>query len=205
MRCLGSTRRLERGGAFSLSKVEELPGVLTLKAVGPGSASFFEGEAGGHRWQRIPPTEKRGRVQTSTVTVAILKGEAVSETVIRYQDVEFEAFRSGGPGGQNVNKVSSAVRARHIPTGITTECREERDQWKNKQRAIQKLQHMINQAQIDNATSQNNASRRDQIGSGMRGDKIRTYRTKDDVVTDHRSGNQTRLSKILKGDWDDLK
>lgn len=139
------------------------------------------------------------------MTVAVLDHAAAAVPRVREGDVTYEFFRSGGPGGQNVNKVSSGVRIRHIPTGIATECRETRDQGKNRKIALEKLQTILDAGAQGAAAQRERDDRRGQVGSGMRGDKIRTYREKDDVVTDHKYGNQTRLSKLLKGDWDDLK
>ena len=198
------TGRDSAGGGFSLRVLEDRPGLLVFEPE-PGSGPFFKGESGGHRWQRIPPTEKRGRVQTSTVTVAVLDGSAPVLTEIREADLEWDFFCAGGPGGQNQNKVSSGARLRHLPSGFVTECREERDQPKNKARCREKLARALREGALERHQTAQNASRRSQMGSGERGDKTRTYRVQDDVVTDHATGRKTRLSLLSRGDWDALK
>lgn len=160
-------------------------------------------EAGGHRWQRVPPTEKKGRVQTSTVTVAVLEREC-STFELNEKDLEYEYFRSGGPGGQHQNKTSSGVRVRHIPTGITAESRG-RSQKNNRRLAREEVQTKLVSKRASKIHNSQNRRRKNQIGSGMRGDKIRTYRVRDDKVVDHRTNKKARLSSLLKGDWSDLK
>ena len=198
-------RRAAQRLSFPLEVVSELPGLLVLRTSGRAAAGFFSGEGGGHRWQRVPPTERRGRVQTSTVTVAVLPEGRSEASRVRASDVTMEVFRSGGPGGQHQNKTSSGVRLRHVPTGTVVESREERDQYKNGRRAMEKLEEALETAAREAAFSEEAGNRRSQVGSGMRGDKIRTYRVRDDRVTDHRTGLQTSLTKIERGDWSDIK
>lgn len=161
-------------------------------------------QAGGHRWQRVPPTEKRGRVHTSTVTVAVLGSQKQQDLTIREADLEWEHFRSGGPGGQNQNKVESGARVRHKPSGLVVESRSEKEQARNKAECLKRLRRQLVAFEQAQAKAATNTTRKDQIGSGMRGDKILTYRSQDDKVTDHRSGKKTRLSLVLKGNFDKL-
>lgn len=176
-----------------------------LVAKGKGAQAFFSGESGGHRFQRVPSNEKRGRTQTSTVTVAVLGASISSGVTLPRKDIHFDTFAAGGPGGQHQNKTASAVRAKHLPTGITAICRNERCQHRNKARAVDILQAKV-AAQVERARKgSRDAKRRDQVGKGLRGGKIRTYRVRDDRVMDHSTGKKTRLSKLRRGDWSDLK
>lgn len=160
-------------------------------------------ESGGHRWQRIPPTERKGRVHTSTVTVAVIPKGKVVDLEIRPEDLEEFVQRGSGPGGQHRNKTESCVTLRHKPTGIEVRI-DMRSQHRSRAKALQILTERVLATRKVIAHKALNGSRADQIGSGMRGDKIRTYREQDGMVTDHRSGNKTRLSIVLKGDLDKL-
>jgi peptide chain release factor 1 len=182
-----------------------LPGTVVLEARGRDAAAFFAGEGGAHRWQRIPPTEKRGRVQTSTVTVAVLDAPAHTDVVLSQKDIHYDSFCAGGPGGQHQNRTASAVRAKHIPTGITVVCRNERCQHRNKAIAAQLLTAKVRTVVLNDSTTERSRRRREQVGRGMRSDKVRTYRVRDNRVTDHVTGRRTRFSKLRKGDWSDLK
>jgi peptide chain release factor 1 len=179
--------------------IDDRPAQMTLEFSGTGVTALFSHEAGGHRWQRIPPTEKRGRVQTSTVTVAVLS-PPVTIPDINEADIEEQLYKkSAGAGGQNNNKVATACRLHHIPTGIRVECCSERSQKTNRQRARELLFAKIealHQGEVDGARA---ADRKSQVGSGMRGDKIRTYREQDDRVTDHRNNKKTSLMKVRRG------
>lgn len=178
---------------------------MLLEATGPGADAFFRDEPGGHRWQRVPPTEKRGRVHTSTVTVAVLDGRQQSEVEIRHADLRWDFFASGGPGGANQNAVNTGARVTHGPTGMVAESREHRTQGGNRKAALARLTSALRDRESAAQAATENAGRRAQVGSGQRGDKVRTYRVKDDVVTDHRSGAKARLSRVLRGDWEGLK
>lgn len=190
-----------RGGVFDLELIDDRFGLVTCVVNGPGCRALFANESGGHRWQRIPPTEKRGRVQTSTVTVAVLDPDAVAGQTFNYSDVEIVTARGSGPGGQNRNKTESCVIATHKPTGLQVRIDNERSQGQNKATAYKVLAARIYDAERERLATTKNDDRRQQVGSGQRGDKIRTYRTQDDQVTDHRTGMKTRLSRWYNGDW----
>lgn len=155
-------------------------------------------EAGGHRWQRIPPTEKRGRVHTSTVTVAVLP-LVTDAPKLNLRDVSIETKRGSGAGGQHRNKTESAVRAVHLPTGLVADICCDRSQHRNKEIALMVLAQRVATQNHQRNHDRRDQRRRDQIGSGMRADKIRTYRERDNQVVDHRSGKKGRLDQAMKG------
>ncbi len=160
---------------------------------------MFENESGGHRWQRIPPTETQGRIHTSTVTVAVLDIQENSELDISYSDLEITTTKGSGPGGQNRNKVESCVVVKHKPSGLVVRSAAERSQSQNKSIAIDILKIKLkNNLDLSKKTEENDI-RCNKIGSGERGDKIRTYRVKDDRIIDHRTGNKYSLKQWIKG------
>lgn len=164
-------------------------------------ATAFKDESGGHRWQRIPPTERNGRVHTSTVTVAVLPEPTETEINIRESDLEWSACRGSGAGGQHRNVTDSAVLLRYKPSGLVVRCESERSQHRNKASALavlrSRLFHTANQKRL-NLIAEN---RKSQVGSGMRGDKRRTIRTQDGVVKDHVTGKKWRYADYLAGKW----
>jgi len=168
---------------------------------GKGARTTFQNEAGGHRWQRIPPTEKKGRVHTSTVTVAVLDPDVIVGTPVNNNDIEITTTRGSGPGGQNRNMTESCVIATHVPTGIQVRIDNERSQHQNKALAMKLIAARLYEAERERLTLERDSLRRDQVGSGMRGDKVRTYRMQDDQVTDHRTGQRWRLKNWRKGQW----
>lgn len=157
-------------------------------------------ETGVHRVQRIPETEKNGRVHTSTVTVSVMPIRTVKKVTIPPSDLEFETSRSGGAGGQNVNKVETAVRVIHKPTGIAIRCTIERSQLKNKERAVEMLQAKLDQLAQEEDDKKHSDAKKSQVGTGDRSEKIRTYNFPQDRVTDHRiRQNWHGLPKIMEG------
>jgi peptide chain release factor 1 len=153
-----------------------------------------------HRVQRVPKTESSGRIHTSTSTVAVLPEVAQTEVAINPQDIEFEAFRSGGHGGQNVNKVSTAVRIKHIPSGIIVKAQTERSQAQNREIAMQILRSKLYQMEEEKNRSTVRDERSTQLGTGDRSEKIRTYNFPQDRVTDHRiSKSWGNIAGIMDG------
>jgi peptide chain release factor 1 len=165
-------------------KVEALDD-LVIRVLGPQAFGKLQYEAGTHRVQRIPSTERHGRIHTSTATVAVLPDIPENEVYVKPDDLEWEFFRSGGKGGQNVNKVSSAVRLRHKPTGLVVACQTQRDQYQNRAVALSMLRAKLWEKQLLEQELALSASR-SVIGRGMRAEKIRTYNYPQNRVTDHR-------------------
>lgn len=189
------------GGVFDVEVVEELPSQVVFRVLGRDAEQVFRDEAGGHRWQRIPPTEKRGRVQTSTVTVAVLPEPTEAQVHIAPQDVEIVPCRGSGPGGQNRNKVESAVMLRHRPSGLLVRCETERSQHQNRATAMSVLRARLWRAEHERRTGARAADRREQVGSGMRGDKRRTVRVQDGQVNDHVTGRHWSFRDYERGNW----
>lgn len=191
----------ERRARFLKTEIqvlEELPSQITFRAT--GSKDVFRDEAGGHRWQRVPPNEKRGRVHTSTVTVAVLPEEGQVSTV-PISEIEYEVGRGSGPGGQNKNKRETRVIATHAPTGIKVVCDVEREQGQNKRLATELLKARVLEARRQERHADRSSSRKRQVGSGMRGDKRRTIRLQDGTVTDHLTGRKWDAKRYLRGEW----
>lgn len=200
-----STRRLSRFEViFSLSILDQRPGYLMFSAEGNDAAKLFGPEAGGHRWQRIPPTEKKGRVQTSTVTVAVLSEPKGNKVRLDARDLEERVTRGSGAGGQHKNVTSSAVVLTHKPTGLRVRIESERDQHRNRAVAKEVLLARLAERAVSAAASARNSKRRAQVGSGMRGDKIRTVRVRDNRVTDHRTRKKMTYARYRKGHFADL-
>jgi len=177
-----------------------------LRISGNGVYSRLKFEAGTHRVQRVPVTESQGRIHTSACTVAVLpEAEAIDEVEIAASDLRIDTYRASGAGGQHVNKTDSAVRITHLPSGIVVECQDERSQHKNKARALSLLQaKLLAQAQAAQA-SEESASRRLQVGSGDRSERIRTYNFPQNRLTDHRV-NLTlyKLDEVMAGHLDQV-
>jgi peptide chain release factor 1 len=182
-------------------------GVLRIsgKYKGKGPFNALKYEAGVHRVQRIPTTEKRGRVHTSTATISILPELEDIDLHIRPEDVEFEAFRSGGHGGQNVNKVSTAVRLKHVPSGIVVTASTERFQAQNREIAMNLLRSKLWEAEVEKQHSEISSLKSTQVGRGMRSEKIRTYNFPQDRLTDHRINKSWHnLPKIMDGEIEEI-
>jgi peptide chain release factor 1 len=172
---------------------------------GDGAYGRFRYESGVHRVQRVPATEASGRIHTSTATVVVLPEAAEVEITIDPKDLRIETFRSTGPGGQSVNTTDSAVRITHIPTGIASSCQDEKSQHKNKAQAMRVLRARLKDRYEKEREEKLVATRRRQIGSGDRSEKIRTYNFSQNRVTDHRVDlDLYNLEGILEGDLDAL-
>lgn len=160
-------------------------------------------ESGVHRVQRVPRTEKSGRVHTSTATVAVLPKVKSSEVEIRNEDLEITFYKAGGPGGQNVNKVETAVRITHKPTGLVTSSQQERSQQRNREKAMEVLRAKVWELKQEQEASALGQARKSQIGTAARSEKIRTYNFPQDRITDHRiKKSWGNIDKILAGNLD---
>lgn len=189
------------------SSVSSLNGVknLTAEISGPDVFQLLKSESGVHRIQRIPKTEKSGRIHTSTATVAVLQEIPNSQIKIDPKDLKIEAFRSSGPGGQNVNKVETAIRVIHLPTGLVVASQTQRSQAQNKQKALAILEAKLAQAQKEKIEAQITQERRTQIGTADRSEKIRTYNLPQDRITDHRLNKSWHnIEKILDGNLEPI-
>jgi len=178
---------------------------LVAEIKGEGVYDALQNESGVHRVQRVPETERQGRVHTSTASVAILPIVEAKEVQIKEGDLEVTFSRAGGPGGQNVNKVETAVRITHKPTGIIVSSREERSQYANREKAMDILRAKLFEAQKEQAVGSVDQIRREQVGTADRSEKIRTYNFPQDRITDHRIGKKWgNLEKIIAGDMDKI-
>lgn len=200
---------VKRGWKFVTA--DSTPGTLggyktfIAEIAGEGVYETLKQESGVHRVQRVPKTEKSGRVHTSTASVAILPIVEPKQVEIKDGDLEVSFSRAGGPGGQNVNKIESAVRILHKPTGIVVSCRTERHQHANREKAMEILRAKLYEERERQAVGSVADIRREQVGSVERAEKIRTYNFPEDRITDHRVGKKLHnVEKILDGDMDPL-
>ena len=178
---------------------------VVLEVRGKGAYSRLKHESGVHRVQRVPVTESSGRIHTSTATVAVLPEAEDVEVEVRPEDLEIDVFRSSGPGGQSVNTTDSAVRIVHKPTGIKVECQEERSQLQNREKAMRYLRARLLQRALEEAAAKEAATRRSQVGTGERAEKIRTYNFPENRVTDHRVKLTVhQLQAVLAGDIEEF-
>ena len=178
---------------------------IIFEIIGKGAFSRLKYERGVHRVQRVPITESSGRIHTSTATVAVLPQADEVEVAINPDDLKIDIFHSGGAGGQNVNKVATAVRITHLPTGLVTTCQDERSQLRNKTKAMSVLRARLLDIEQHKQTEEITEQRRSQVGTGDRAEKIRTYNFPQDRISDHRIGLTLRsLPRILEGELDEL-
>ena len=178
---------------------------LSLMINCEGAYSKLNFESGVHRVQRVPETESQGRIHTSTVTVAVLPEAEDVELEINPADLQIDTFRSSGAGGQHINKTESAIRITHIPTGVVVECQDERSQYKNKDKAMKVLKSRLLQAKREEQEDSIAAERKQQVGTGDRSERIRTYNYPQGRVTDHRIGlTLYKIDDILNGNIEEI-
>ncbi|MBQ9535571.1 MAG: peptide chain release factor 1 [Clostridia bacterium] len=185
----------------------ELGGIkeISFMVEGRGAWERFKYESGTHRVQRVPDTESSGRIHTSAVTVAVLPEAQEVEIEINPADLQIDTYRSGGAGGQHVNKTESAIRITHLPTGVVVECQDERSQHKNRDRAMKILRSKLYEAKRQAQEEERAGERRSQVGSGDRSGRIRTYNFPQGRVTDHRIGlTLYKIEQIMNGDLDEI-
>jgi peptide chain release factor 1 len=167
--------------------------------------SRFKYERGVHRVQRVPTTESQGRIHTSTVTVAVMPEAEEVDVGIDPQDLRIDVMRAGGPGGQSVNTTDSAVRITHLPSGLVVQCQDEKSQHKNKAKAMTVLRSRLLDLETERIASERASERREQVGTGERSEKIRTYNFPQNRITDHRAGiTLHKLESVLEGSLDEL-
>ena len=203
MYCEKQGWRLEIAG---LSETE-LGGVkeVSFLVEGDGVYGKLKHESGVHRVQRVPETESGGRIHTSTCTVAVLPQVDEVEFALDPNDLRIDTFRSSGAGGQHINKTESAIRITHIPTGTVVECQDQRSQYKNKDRAMSILRSRLYERAVEEQRSAIAGQRRDQVGTGMRNERIRTYNFPQGRVTDHRIGlTLYKIDSVMDGELDEI-
>lgn len=206
MYAMYAERRGWRAEVDSVSETE-LGGVkeISFTIEGEGAFSRLKYESGVHRVQRVPETESGGRIHTSAATVAVLPEAEEVDVEIDPKDLQIDTYRSSGAGGQHVNKTESAIRITHLPTGLVVECQDERSQYKNKDKAMKVLRSRLYERELARREEAEAASRRSQVGSGDRSERIRTYNFPQGRVTDHRIGlTLYKIDAILDGGLDEL-
>jgi peptide chain release factor 1 len=178
---------------------------MTIAVKGDGAYSVFKWEGGTHRVQRVPETESQGRIHTSTATVAVMPEAEEVEIDLDLNDLKIDVYRSTGPGGQSVNTTDSAVRITHVPTGTVVSMQDEKSQLQNKAKAMRVLRARLYELEREKQQAELAATRRSQIGTGERAEKIRTYNFAENRVTDHRIHlTQHKLDRVLEGELDDF-
>ncbi|HET9114946.1 MAG TPA: peptide chain release factor 1 [Gaiellaceae bacterium] len=203
-------RYAERRG-FKIEELEASPNdgggykEVTFAVKGDGAYSVFKWEGGTHRVQRVPETESAGRIHTSTSTVAVMPEAEEVEVEIDPNDLKIDVYRSTGPGGQSVNTTDSAVRITHLPTGVVVSMQDEKSQLQNREKAMRVLRARLYERKLAEQREELDATRRSQIGSGERAEKIRTYNFPENRLTDHRVKLTVhQLDRILQGELDEF-
>jgi peptide chain release factor 1 len=204
------TRYAERRG-FKVEELSASPSEsggykeVTFAIKGDGAYSIFKWEGGTHRVQRVPETESQGRIHTSTATVAVMPEAEEVEIDIDPNDLKIDVYRSTGPGGQSVNTTDSAVRITHVPTGVTVAMQDEKSQLQNKDKAMRVLRARLYDRELELQRAELDATRRSQIGTGERAEKVRTYNFPENRLTDHRIKLTVhQLDRILQGELDEF-
>ena len=204
------TRYAERRG-FKWEQLESSPNAtggfqsISFAVKGDGAYSIFKWEGGTHRVQRVPVTESQGRIHTSTATVAVMPEAEEVDVELNDNDLKIDVYRSTGPGGQSVNTTDSAVRITHLPTGTVVAMQDEKSQLQNKTKALRVLRARLYELEREKQAAEQAATRRSQIGSGERAEKIRTYNFPENRVTDHRVKlTSHNLDRVLEGELDEF-
>jgi peptide chain release factor 1 len=198
------TRYAERLG-FAVETMNVADGDYTFEIKGQGAYSVFKHEGGTHRVQRVPETESQGRIHTSTATIAVLPEAEDVEVHLDQNDLQIDVYRSSGPGGQSVNTTDSAVRITHKPTGVVVSMQDEKSQLQNRERAMRVLRARLYDRELAAQQAELAETRRSQVGTGERSEKIRTYNFPQDRVTDHRvKVTKGEVQRVLAGELDDF-
>lgn len=199
---------MRTGGLFSHKRLTDASNLVILRVKGKDALDAFEPEAGGHRFQGVSPTEKKGRVHSSTVTVAVLQAATINSRALREaglnkNELRIEAYCGGGPGGQNRNRNATNIRITHLPTGVTA-CANTKSRPQNEKLALAELKRRLSEKVRGDQRRSRNSKRREQIGSGERSDKIRTVAEQRGRVECHRTGKRMRIAKYERGFIDEL-
>ena len=184
---------------FDCKIIENREGQITILLSGKGVKEYFKNESGSHRFLRVPPTEKKGRTQTSIITVAIIDPSNIFKYTLDRSQVEKHYICSSGKGGQNVNRRSTCVQLTHIPSGVQVKCQDTREQFKNEEIAWNRLEEKLKNIEVEKFNNSISSSRFDQVGNSGRSEKRRTYRIKEDIVIDHVTDKKASFKDISRG------